>query len=83
MRITFVKRPFFVFNSIVFYQYLTLVLACTLQFTGFMNETNQGSYGGMNSAGAIVAFIIATLYPIFQFYYLRYQWTENYKDRKI
>jgi len=74
MRVTFVKRPFFVFNSIVFYQYLTLVLACTLQFTGFLNTTNQGAYGGLNSAAAVVAFVIATIYPMLQFYYLRKQW---------
>lgn len=71
MRITFVKRPFFVFNSIIFYQYLTLVLACTLQFLGFMNQTNQGSFGGINAAGAVVAFVIATIYPLFHLYYLR------------
>lgn len=71
MRVTFVKRPFFVFNSIVFYQYLSLVLACTLQFTAINNHTNQGSFGGINAGGAVIAFIIATAYPLIHFYYLR------------
>lgn len=70
MRVTFVKRPFFVFNSIVFYQYLSLVLACTLQFTAISNETNQGAFGGVNAAAAVIAFIVATLYPLVHFYYL-------------
>ncbi len=71
LRITFVKRPFFVLNSIIFYQYLSLVLACTLQFTGFMNKTNVGAFGGINAAGAVIAFILATIYPLFQFYFLQ------------
>lgn len=71
LRVTFVKRPYFVFNSVVFYQYGTLLIAATLQFTGFTNKTAQGSFGGLNSAGAIVAFILATVYPLVQFYYLR------------
>jgi hypothetical protein len=70
MRITFVKRPFFIFNSIVFYQYLSLVLACGLQFTAIHNQTNQGAYSGVNAAAAVIAFIIATLYPLVSFYYL-------------
>ena len=70
MRITFVKRPFFIFNSIVFYQYLSLVLACGLQFTAIDNQTNQGAYSGVNAAAAVIAFIIATLYPLVSFYYL-------------
>jgi hypothetical protein len=71
MRVTFVKRPFFVFNSIVFYQYLSLVLACTLQFTAIRNQTNQGAFAGLNAAGAVVAFILATLYPLLHLYYLQ------------
>jgi hypothetical protein len=71
LRITFVKRPYFIFYSIVYYQYLTLIMACTLQFTGFTNQTNQGVFGGLNSAGAIVAFIFATIFPLAHFYYLQ------------
>jgi hypothetical protein len=86
MRVTFVKRPFFVFNSIVFYQYLSLVLACTLQFTAIKNQTNQGAFGGMNAAGAVIAFIIATIYPLIHFYYLqkkRPEKDDEDHDRKI
>lgn len=82
LRVTFVKRPFFVFNSIIFYQYLTLVLACTLQFTGVMNETNQGSYGGVNAAAAVITFIIATIYPLVHFYYLQKR-RADMEDAKI
>jgi len=71
LNVTFNKRPFFVFNSIVFYQYLTLVLACTLQFLSLYNQTNQGSYGDLNAAAAIVAFLLATVYPLIHFFYLR------------
>lgn len=73
MRVTFVKRPFFVLNSILFYQYLSLVIACALQFTALKNSTNQGAFGGLNAAGAVVAFILATIYPLFHLYYLRRQ----------
>lgn len=82
LRITFVKRPFFVFSSIVFYQYLSLVLACTLQFTGFMNKTNKGVFGGLNAAGAVVAFIIATVYPLVQFLYLQKR-RQSMQDARI
>lgn len=39
LKVTFHRRPFFYFNSIVFYQYLTLVFACVLQFTDLTNST--------------------------------------------
>lgn len=71
LNVTFFKRPFFVFNSIIFYQYLTLVLACSLQFLSLYNQTNQGTYEGLNAAAAVMAFILATLYPIIHFLYLR------------
>ena len=73
MKVTFVKRPFFVFNSIIFYQFLTLCLACTLQFIDINNNTNQGSFSGINAAGAIVAFIFAIVYPLLHLYYLSHK----------
>ena len=72
-KITFHRRPFFYFNSIIFYQYLTLILACFLQFTALSNQTNQGSFSGVTAAAAIVAFVLATAYPIFQLLWLRHK----------
>ena len=83
MKITFVKRPFFYINSIVFYQYLTLVLVCTFQFLDISNKTNKSAYSGVNAAGAIIAFIIATIYPLFHFFYLNLKATHFGADRKI
>ena len=40
MRNTFVHRPLFYFNSIIFYQYFTVVLACCLQFLDLKTHTN-------------------------------------------
>jgi hypothetical protein len=73
LKVTFHRRPYFYFNSIIFYQYLTLVLACTLQFTDLNNATDQGAFGGISAAGAIIAFIFATVYPLFHFFWLRHK----------
>ena len=83
MRVTFLKRPFFYFNSIIFYQYLTLVLACTLQFLDLTNRTNQGAYGGVNAAAAVIAFILATAYPCVHLYYLIRKARDFGDERKI
>lgn len=81
MRVTFVRRPYFIFNSIIFYQYLTLVLACGLQFTALSNKTNQGAFSGINAAAAVVAFILATIYPLFHFWYLQRRRTQLKGDQ--
>lgn len=70
-KITFHRRPYFYFNSIVFYQYLTLVLASMLQFTSISNQTNQGAFNGVSAAAAVIAFIFATIYPLAHFLWLR------------
>jgi hypothetical protein len=72
LKVTFHRRPFFYFNSVIFYQYLTLILACFLQFTA-NNQTNQGAFSGVSAAAAVVAFILATAYPIVHFIYLRHK----------
>lgn len=73
LKVTFHRRPYFYLNSIFFYQYLTLILACMLQFTSLTNKTDQGSFSGISAAAAIVAFIIGTLYPILHFLWLRHK----------
>lgn len=88
MKITFAKRPYFVFNSVIFYQYLTLVLACTLQFIDLKTRSNFPGFRGANAAGAIVAFILATVYPIIHYLYLHYKKIDmtsdvGYIDRTI
>lgn len=40
MRTVFTHRPLFYFNSIIFYQYFTVVLACCLQFLDLKTRTN-------------------------------------------
>lgn len=81
--ITYGKSPFFAINSIIFYQYLTLVLACTLQFIDLLNNTNQGSFTGASATGSIVAFIIATIYPLAHFGYLQYKQTDLGAAKRI
>jgi len=54
-----------------------------LQFLDIDNKTNQGAYGGLNAAGAIVAFIIATAYPIIHFIHLRRKALGLGVDKKI
>jgi hypothetical protein len=83
LKVTFHKRPFFVFNSLVFYQYLTLVLACCLQFLSLTNATNQGAFGSLNAAAAVVAFMLATAYPIVHFLYLRRKYLAMMPAMKI
>lgn len=73
IKVTFHRRPYFYFNSVIFYQYLTLMLACFLQFTSLMNKTDQGAFGGISAAAAIVAFIFGTVYPIFHLFFLRHK----------
>ena len=73
LKVTFHRRVYFYFNSIVFYQYLTLVLACCLQFTDLTSSTNQGAFSTLSAIAAILAFVLATLYPLFHFFYLRYK----------
>ena len=71
-RITFVLRPFFYWNSVVFYQYFTLVLACCFQFMDLASRGNVAEgFIGVNAAAAIIAFIFATAYPIIHFFVLR------------
>lgn len=64
MRTVFTHRPLFYFNSIIFYQYFTVVLACCLQFLDLKTRTNEPGFAGVNAAACIIAFIFATLYPI-------------------
>lgn len=64
MRNTFVHRPLFYFNSVIFYQYFTVVIACFLQFLDLRTRTNESTFAGVNAAACIIAFILATLYPI-------------------
>lgn len=64
MRVTFLHRPLFYFNSIIFYQYFTVVLSCFLQFLDLKTRTNEPTFAGVNAAACIIAFIFATLYPI-------------------
>jgi hypothetical protein len=73
MKISFVKRPFFYFNSIIFYQYFTVVLACTLQFLDLTSSTNVQPFITLNAIAAIVAFVFATVYPTVHFIYLKYK----------
>ena len=73
LKVTFHRRPFFYFNSVVFYQYLTLMLACFLQFTSLQNKTAQGSFGSVSATAAVVVFALGTAYPIFHFLWLRYK----------
>lgn len=40
LRYTFSHRPLYYFNSIIFYQYFTVVLACCLQFLDLKTHTN-------------------------------------------
>lgn len=40
MRNTFVYRTLWFFNSIIFYQYFTVVLACFMQFLDLKTRTN-------------------------------------------
>ena len=83
LRVTFIKRPFFYFNSVIFYQYLTTVLACKLPFLDLTNRTNQGAYGGVNAAAAVIAFILATVYPYVMLWYLGKKDTDFGEERKI
>jgi len=73
LKVTFHRRPFFYFNSIVFYQYLTLILACCLQFTDISNATDQGAFNVISATAAVIAFILGTGYPIFHFFWLRHK----------
>jgi hypothetical protein len=72
-KVTFHRRPYFYVNSIIFYQYLTLVLACMLQFTNISNQTQQGAFSGITGAAAVAAFILATAYPLIHFLWLRHK----------
>jgi len=72
-KVTFHRRPYFYFNSLVFYQFLTLVLACTLQFTDSDTSTEQGAFGGVSMAAAVIAFVFATLYPLFHLFWMRHK----------
>ena len=73
LKVTFHRRVYFYFNSVVFYQYLTLILACCLQFTDLTNSTEQGTFTSISAAAAILAFILGTLYPLFHFFWLRHR----------
>lgn len=72
-RYTFAHRPIFYFNSIIFYQYFTVVIACCLQFLDLKTHTNEPRFAGVNAAACIIAFIFATLYPLIFHYFLNRQ----------
>jgi hypothetical protein len=78
MKITFYRKVYFVFNSIIFYQYLTVCLACTLQFIDLSNNTHQQPFTGINAAAAVIAFVLATLYPLSHFFYMSYKEKDMY-----
>ena len=71
-KITFSETPYFYWNSVVYYQYFTVVLACCLQFMDLRprNHTNS-SFPDVNAAAAVIAFILATIYPWIHFFYMR------------
>lgn len=83
LKVTYHRRPFFYFNSVVFYQYLSLMLACFLQFTSIYNKTDQGSFSGVTAAAAIIAFVLGTIYPIFHFLWLRHKQNTIGRDKAI
>lgn len=78
MKVTFYRRPYFVFNSVVFYQYVTVCIACTLQFIDLSSSINSDPFTGINAAAAIIAFILATAYPLIHFFYLSYKEKDMY-----
>lgn len=73
MKITFYRRPFFVFNSVIFYQYITVCIACTLQFIDLSSNTNVNPFRGINAAATVICFVLATVYPLVHFFYLSYK----------
>lgn len=78
MKVTFYRRPFFVFNSVIFYQYITVCIACTLQFIDLFTRTVQETFRGINAAAAIICFVLATAYPLVSFFYLSYKEKDMY-----
>ena len=71
-KITYSETPYFYFNSIIFYQYFTVVLACCFQFMDLRPRNNTNSaFPDVNAAAAVIAFILATIYPWFHFFYMR------------
>jgi hypothetical protein len=78
LKLTFYRRPYFVLNSVLFYQYLTTVLACTLQFIDLTSRTNEDPFRGINAAATIITFVLATAYPIVHFFYLSYKEKDLY-----
>jgi hypothetical protein len=73
LKITFINRPVFYFNSIIFYQYFTVILACCFQFLDLKTRTNEKIFGSVNAAACLIAFILLTLYPIVLHIFLHQQ----------
>ena len=72
LKITFCLTKYFYWNSVIFYQYFTVVVACCLQFLDLRSRLfSTSAFAGINAAASIIAFILATGYPIFHFIYLR------------
>ena len=79
MKITFYERPLFYFNSVIFYQYFTVMLACCFQFIDlFTNTTGYKAFAGVNAAACIIAFVLATLYPLLFHLYLLWKRRDLY-----
>lgn len=78
LKVTFNRRPYFVFNSVIFYQYITICIACTLQFIDLASNTNEDPFRGVNATAAIICFVLATAYPLIHFFYMSYKEKDMY-----
>ena len=71
-KVSFALTKFFYWNSLIFYQYFTVVLACFLQFLD-LNGSHKSTeaFSTVSAISAFVAFLFVTIYPIINFVYLR------------
>lgn len=62
------NRPYWLFDSLVYFQYVTLMYAC---FAQFMDKASHPPATSLNLAAAILAFLFGVIWPIAQMFYLK------------
>ena len=83
-KISFGLTTYFYWNSIIFYQYFTVVIACFLQFLDLnASHSSTSAFSTISSISAFIAFLFVTVYPIVNFMFMRSRKTSlitNHED---